>query len=80
MSAYGSCSTHGNTEPRFLVSTRAPFIPMEGRWCNDDVSEWECDDGTTLCDNDDVTGTNGEVSNAHDDGARNVPDLFDLFE
>ena len=47
---------------------------------SDDESEWECDDGTTVCDDDDdVTGTNGEVSNASDDGARNVPDLFDLF-
>ena len=52
---------------------------------SDDESEWECDDGTTVCDDDDddddddVTSTNGEVSNAFDDGARNVPDLFDLF-
>ena len=46
---------------------------------SDDESEWECDDDTTVCD-DDITGTNGEVSNADDDGARNVPDLFDLFE
>ena len=53
MSAYGSCSTHGNTEP---------------------------DDDTTLCDDDGVTRTNGEVSNADDNGAPNVPDLFDLFE
>ena len=75
MSAYASCSTHGNTEPRFLVSKRARFIPMEGG-----EPEWECDDDTTVCDNDDVTGTNGEVSNADDDGARNVPDLLDLFE
>ena len=51
------------------------------RWRVDDVSgdefEWECDDDTTVCD-DDVTGTNREVSNADDDGTRNVPDLFDL--
>ena len=49
------------------------------RWRVDDVSddesEWECDDDTTVCGDDDVTGTNGEVSNADDDGARNVFDL-----
>ena len=52
--------------------------------------EREFDDVTTAYDDDDddnddddddeVTGTNGEVSNADDDSARNVPDLFDLFE
>ena len=47
---------------------------------SDDESEWECDDDTTVCDDDDVTGTNGEVSNPDDDGVRNVPDLCDLFE
>ena len=47
---------------------------------SDDESERECDDDTTVCDDHDVTGTNGEVSNPDDDGARNVPDLFDLFE
>ena len=31
MSTYESCSTHGNTEPHFLVSTRAQFVLMEGR-------------------------------------------------
>ena len=77
MSAYGSCSTHRNTEPCFLVSTRARFIPLEGRWLNNDESEWECNDDTTVCDDDDVTGTSGEVSNADDDGARNVPHLFE---
>ena len=58
------------------------------QWRVDDVSndesEREFDDVTTAYDNDDdddeVTGTNGEVSNADDDSARNVPDLFDLFE
>ena len=54
------------------------------RWRVDDVSddesEWECDDGAIVCDDDDVTGTNEEISNADDDGARNAPDLFDLFE
>ena len=54
------------------------------RWRADDVSddesEWECDNDTIVCDDDTVTGTNGEVCNADDDGARNVPDLFDLFE
>ena len=44
---------------------------------SDDESEWECSDDITVCDDDDVTGTNGEVSNADDDGALNV---FDLFE
>ena len=65
----------------------ASLFPQEldsYRWrvddASDDVSEWEYDDDTTVCDNDDVTGTDGEVSNADDDGARNVPDLFDLFE
>ena len=47
---------------------------------SDDESEWECDDDTTVCDDDDVTGTNREVFNADDNGVRNVPDLFDLFE
>ena len=51
------------------------------RWRADDVSdnesEWECDDDTTVCDDDEVNGTNGEVSNADDDGALSV---FDLFE
>ena len=47
---------------------------------SDDESEWECNNDTTVCDYDDVTGINGEVSNVDDDGARNVPDLFDLFE
>ena len=28
-----------------------------------DESEWECNDDTTVCDDDDVTGTKGEVSN-----------------
>ena len=54
------------------------------RWRVDDVSDdeskWECDDDTTVCDDDDVTGTNREVFNADDNGVRNVPDLFDLFE
>ena len=54
------------------------------RWrrddARDDKSEWECDDDITVCDDHDVTGTNGEISNPDDDGARNVPDLFDLFE
>ena len=44
---------------------------------SDDVSEWECDDDTTVCDDDDVTGTNREVSNADDDDAHNVSDLFE---
>ena len=35
---------------------------------------------TTVCGDDDVTGTNGEVSNADDDGVRNLPDLFNLFK
>ena len=47
---------------------------------SDDESEWECDDDTTVWDDDDVTGTNVEVSNADDDAARNVPDLFDLLK
>ena len=47
---------------------------------SDDESERECDDDTTVCDDHDVTGTNGEVSNPDDGGARNVPDLCDLFE
>ena len=50
------------------------------RWRVDDVSddesEWECDDDTTVHNDDDVTGTNGEVSNADDDGSCNVFDLF----
>ena len=46
---------------------------------SDDESEWEYDDDTTVCDDDDVTGNNGEVSNADDDGACNVPGLCDLF-
>ena len=54
------------------------------QWRVDDVSdnesEQECNDDTTVCGDDDVPGTNGEVSNADDDGACNVPDLFDLFE
>ena len=45
----------------------------------DDESEWECDDETTVRDDYDVTGTNEEVFNANDDGARKVPDLFDLI-
>ena len=79
MSAYGRCSTHGNTKPRFLVSKRAQFIPMEGRWCKWYESEWECDNDKTVCDDDDITGSNGEISNADDDGACNVPYFF-LFE
>ena len=47
---------------------------------SDDVPEWECDDDTTVCDDDDIAGTNGEVSNADDDGGRNAPGLFDLSE
>ena len=62
----------------------ASLFPQEldsYRWrvddASDDESEWECDDDTTGCDDDGVTGTNGEVSNADDDGALNV---FDIFE
>ena len=51
------------------------------RWKVDDVSddesEWECNDDTTVCDHDDVTGTNGEVFNADDDSGRNAPGLFE---
>ena len=50
----------------------ASLFPQEldsYRWRVDDVSndesEWECDDDTTVCDDDNVTGTNGEVSMAH---------------
>ena len=64
----------------------ASLFPQEldsYRWRVDDVSddksEWECNDDTTVCDDDDVTGTNGEVSNANDDGARIVFDLFELL-
>ena len=64
----------------------ASLFPQEldsYRWRVDDVSddksEWECDDDTTVCDDDDVTGTNGEVSNADDDSARIVFDLFELL-
>ena len=73
--------------PPMETLSLASLFPKEldlYRWRVDDVSddesEWECDDDTTVCDDDDVTGTNGEVSNADDDGARNVPDLFGLFE
>ena len=73
--------------PPMETLSLAPLFPQQldsyrGRVDDgsDDESEWECDDDTTVCDDDDVTGTNGEVSNADDDGARNVPDLFDLFE
>ena len=53
------------------------------RWRVDDVSddesEWECGDDTIVCDDDDVTGTNGEnlmlMTMAHA-----TYDLFDLFE
>ena len=72
--------------PPMETLSLASLFPKEldsYRWRLDDVSddesEWECEDDTTVCD-DDVTGTNGEVSNANGDGARNVPDLFDLFE
>ena len=79
MSAYESCSTHGNTEPCFLPKELDSY-----RWRVDDVSddesEWKCDDDATVCDDDDVIGTNGEVSNPDDNDSRNVPDLCDLFE
>ena len=62
--------------PPMETLSLASLFPQEFdsyRWMVDDVSddesEWEC-----LCDDDDVTGTNGEVSNADDDGARNVTD------
>ena len=65
----------------------ASLFPKEldsDRWrvdnVNDDESEWACNDDTTVCNDGGVTGTNGEVSNANDDDARNVPDLFDLLE
>ena len=69
--------------PPMETLSLASLFPQEldsYRWrvdVSDDESEWECDDDTTLCDGDDVTGTNREVSNADDDGALNV---FDLFE
>ena len=70
--------------PPMETLSLASLFPQEldlYRWRVDDVSddesEWECDDDTTVCDDDDVTGTYGDVSNADDDGARNV---FDLFE
>ena len=42
---------------------------MEGRYVSDDELELECDDDINVCDDNDVTGTNGEASNADDDGA-----------
>ena len=72
--------------PPMEILSLASFFPKEldsYRWRVDDIShdesEWECDHDTAVCD-DDVTGTNGEVSNADNDDALNVPDLFDLFE
>ena len=72
--------------PPIEILSLAFLFPKElnsYRWRVDDVSddksEWECNDDTTVCD-DHVTGTNGEFSNADDDGARNVLDLFDLFQ
>ena len=54
------------------------------QWRVDDVSdgksEQECKDNTTVCNDDGVNGTNGEVSDDDEDGAHNLPDLFDLFE
>ena len=79
MSAYGSCSTHGNTEPCFLVSKRAQLIPMEGRYVSDDELELECDDDINVCDDNDVTGTNGEASNADGDGAVTIHWLHTWF-
>ena len=70
--------------PPMETLSLASLFPQEldtYRWRVDDVSndksEWECDDDTTVCNDEDVTGTNGEVSNAEDDGALNI---FDLFE
>ena len=80
MSAYGSCSTHGTLSLTSLFP-KDRFIPIERvDDARDDDTERECDDDTTACDDHDVTGTNGEVSNADDDDAHNVPDLCDLFE
>ena len=46
----------------------ASLFPQEldsYRWrvdgVSDDVSEWECGDDTSVCDDDDITGTKGEV-------------------
>ena len=72
--------------PPMETLSLASLFPQELNsypWKVDDVSdnesEQECNNDTTVCD-DDITGANGEVSNADDDGARNIPDLFDLFE
>ena len=48
------------------------MIPMEGRYVSDDELELECDDDINVCDDNDVTGTNGEASNADDDGTATI--------
>ena len=72
--------------PPMETLSLASLFPKElnwYRWRVDDVSddelELECDDDINVCDDNDVTGTNGEASNADDDGTATIHWLHTWF-